>query len=131
MTTLRFRSTDLEVPARLIAQLRRLTNLSISDIRNRAAAQAPLIDITPFQHDWQDTRHVLVGIVRDIEAGTLPLTVTEVHATGESPVPIDMLRNFIQHFREIELQTQLETMLEAGEISDPSEFMPHDDDWTR
>lgn len=131
MTTLRFRSSDSILSAGLIAQLRRITQLSIAEIRSRAANHVPLFDITAFQNDWQETRYRLVQVAREIEAGRLPLIVTEVHDNDESPVPIEMLRNLIQQFREIELQTQRDTMLEMGEISDPSEFEPYDEDWTQ
>ncbi len=130
MTTLRFRSSDTQLPVALISQLRRITNLSIADIRDRAASGAPLLDITAFENDWQDTRHLLVTIARDIASGTLPLTATEVFDDDESPVTPEGLLGFIQHFRDIELQTQRSTMLELGEIENPSEFTPNDDDWT-
>jgi hypothetical protein len=114
-----------------MAQLRRISDLSMADIRRRATSQDPLLDITPFQNDWQQTRRLLVKIARGIEAGTLPLEVTEVHDSEESPVPLEMLRNLIQQFRSIELQTQRDTMIELGELSDPADFTPQDEDWTQ
>jgi hypothetical protein len=42
-----------------------------------------------------------------------------------------VLQNLIGHFRHIELETQCDTMLELGEIDDPSQFSPYDDDWTK
>ncbi|WP_145248888.1 hypothetical protein [Aeoliella mucimassa] len=74
----------------------------------------------------------LVKIAKAIESGDLPFKVTEVYEDGsEADVSPTMLRNLIQHFREIELETQRDTMLELGDIEIPSQFTPVDDDWTQ
>ena len=130
--TLRFRVTDAVPSAALISQLRKLTALSISEIRNRVTACAPLIELTPFTNTWHEDRAKLVDIANRIESEELPLTVTEVFDDEtETPVSNTMLRNLIAHFRDIELQIQTDTMLELGEIDNPSQFEPYDDDWTR
>jgi hypothetical protein len=41
-----------------------------------------------------------------------------------------MLKNMIQHFRQIELETQTDVALETGDIHDPRDFIPRDADWT-
>lgn len=131
MTTLRFRVRVPTLSAPNIFRLRRFTGLSIAEIRARASAGDPLLEITAFDNDWQGERLRLVRIANEIEAGELPLTVSESHQTEESPVSLEMLRNLIAHFRQIELETQRDTMLELGEIGDPSQFVPYDDDWTQ
>ena len=108
-----------------------MTSLSIAEIRSRAAAGDAIFEITPFKSNWQDVRHSLVDIAREMASGSLSLRVTEAHGNRESPVSVQMLKNLIAHFRQIELDTQRDTMLELGEISDPSEFTPDDEDWTR
>lgn len=100
-------------------------------MRSRVIAGDPVFEITPFQSDWQDQRRILVQVARDISGGLLPLTVTEQFASREEPVSIEMLHNLIKHFRQIELETQRDTMLENGEIVDPSEFTTFDEDWTQ
>ena len=131
MTTLRFRVSDSKVPVALLSRLRKLTSLSIAEIRSRAIESEPVFEITPFQSDWQDLRHKLVQVAHEITNGSLPLTVTERFASSEEPVSSEKLRNFIDHFRHIELETQRDTMLELGEITDPDEFIPYDEDWTK
>ena len=73
---------------------------------------------------------MLVRLSREIDGGTLPMTVVESVDGDESDVSPEMLRNLIQHYRAIEIETQMQTELELGEINDRSEFTPHDDDWT-
>lgn len=115
----------------MIPSLRALTGLSISEIRNRVAKSQPLFEIAVFRNDWQDNRLKLVQIARQIEDGSLPLTVNEGTNGADSPMPLPMLFNLIQHFRQIELETQTDVALETGEIEDPSEFVPRDEDWTQ
>lgn len=115
----------------LISRLRQITRLSISEIRTRAVAGDVIFEITPFQNNWQEIRYELVRIAHEIADGALPLKVTKAYGDDESSVSVQMLYNLIGHFRQIEIETQRDTMLELGEISDPSEFTPHDEDWTK
>ncbi|MFN5322385.1 MAG: hypothetical protein ACK49R_08790 [Planctomycetota bacterium] len=91
----------------------------------------PLFEIAAFRNDWQDNRVKLVQIAQQIGDGSLPLTVTEGTNGAESPVPLPMLFNLIQHFRQIELETQTDVAIETGDIDDSSEFVPRDEDWTQ
>jgi hypothetical protein len=61
----------------------------------------------------------------------MPLTVTERINGIDSPVPLAMLMNLIQGFRQTELETQMDIALETGDIDDPRDFTPSDEDWTR
>lgn len=128
---LRFRSAEPRPSAATIARLRGITGLSISDIRNRAAQGEPLIEIVAFRGDWKQSRALLVQLAEGIEDGSLPLTVAEVSENSEAPVSPQVLRNLIQSYRQIELETQADTELELGEISSPGEFQPYDEDWTQ
>ena len=132
MTTLRFRVIETPLSASLISQLRKLTSLSISEIRYRATAGQPVMELSAFSNTWQQDRAKLVDVADRIESDELPLVVTEVYESGtESPVSNELLRNLIAQFRHIELETQRDTMLELGEIDDPAQFQPYDDDWTQ
>jgi hypothetical protein len=132
MTTLRFRLVERSPPAPLIAQLRTLTQLPISEIRGRAVAGEPIVEVKAFDQHWRDNRTKLVDIARRIEDRTLPLSVSEVFDDGrETPVSPEMLRNVISGFRAIEVQTQCDMMLESGEIESPDQFKPCDEDWSR
>ena len=128
--TLRFRSTETTPTASLLGQLRKMTTLSLGDLRARIAAGEPLFEITPFTGDWPEDRQRLVAITNDLAAGRLPLTVTDVHGDDESPVSPEMLCNLITHYRQIELETQRDTLLEMGEIESLDAFEPCDDNWT-
>lgn len=129
--TLRFRVSDAPLSASLLSQLRKLTPLSLSEIRERVASGQPVVEFTPFTNSWEEDRVKLVDLAKRIGTGELPLVVSEVDESGdESPVPHDMLNNLIAHFRHIELETQRNTMLELGEIDDPDDFEPEDEDWT-
>lgn len=129
--TLRFRAAESTLPVALISRLRKLTGLSIADLRGRAASGETLFEIIPFNSDWEDRRTVLVQVARQIREGSLPLVVSEVYEDGtESPVSPEMLHNLIQQYRGIELDTQRSVALESGEIDDPDDFEPDDEDWT-
>jgi hypothetical protein len=132
LTTLRFRSTETTLSARLMARLRQLTHLPMSEILDRARKGEPLLEVSAFTNQWHDDRHTLVDLARGIESNDLPLAITEVCEDGtESDVSITMLRNLLDQFRGIELQTQRDTMLELGEIENPDQFEPYDEDWTK
>lgn len=132
MTTLRFRFVHTTPSVPLIVQVRNLSDLSISEIRYRISNGLPVFEITAFTNNWKEDRELIVNLVNLIEAEVLPMAVTEIHHNeSESPVSNAMLRNLIQRFRDIELETQMNTMLELGEIDAPSNFEPYDDDWTQ
>jgi ABC-type Na+ transport system ATPase subunit NatA len=128
---LRFRYADTTCPTAMIPTLRNLTGLSIAEIRRRIAISEPLYEITPFRNDWQEKREMLVAIARGIEDDSMPLIVTEKTNGVDTLVSLDMLKNIIQHFRQIELQIEIETMLKNGEINDPDEFISTEPDWTQ
>ena len=83
-----------------------------------------------FRKDWEETSYALVRMAKQIEEGTMPLTVTEESNGFVTPVPLPVLKKIIQHFRQIELETQTDVALETGEIDDPRDFIPRDTDWT-
>ncbi|MGB7326810.1 MAG: hypothetical protein WBD31_18180 [Rubripirellula sp.] len=130
MTTLLFRYSSSTVPTAIVSRLRAITDLSISDVRSRVHDNATLVTITAFQNDWDEQRHLLVELSRGIDDGSLPLVVSEQFGSTESPVSPVMLKNLIQTFRGIEIDTQIEKALEAGDIDDPADFVDDSEDWT-
>lgn len=104
----------------------------MSEIRDRARRGEPLVEVSAFTNQWQEDRQTLVDLARGMESNDLPFTVTEVCEDGtESDVSVSMLRNLLLHFREIELETQRDTMLQLGEIENPDQFEPYDEDWLK
>lgn len=130
-----FRLSDSSPPVAVIARIRKLTSLSLADIRAHIANGEPLVAIEPFGNDWQDSRHLLVELSRAIDGGVLPLSVSEsvggIGASDECPVLPEMLRNLIQQYRETEMETEMHTDLELGRINDPTGFESNDSDWTK
>lgn len=62
--------------------------------------------------------------------GTLPFLASEVVSGVEEDIDTERLQARLKRLRDIELETQLHTSLELGEIKSISEFAPYDDDWT-
>ena len=88
-------------------------NFQSQTLKNRIATSQPLFEIVAFpQRLGKKNRSTLVRIAKQIEEGTMPLTVTEESNGFVTPVPLSMLKNMIQHFRQIELETQTDVALE-------------------
>ena len=115
----------------MISARRSLTGLSIADLKNRIATSQPLFEIVAFRNDSEKTKYTLVRIAKQIEEGTMPLNVTEESNRFVTPVPLSMLKNLFQHFRQIELETQTDVALATGDIDGPRDFIPRDADWTQ
>ena len=131
--TLIFRSSSENPPVSQIKQLCHYSKLSIGEVRARAAASEPLLSIAPFENTWQDDRKLLAELANAIANETLPMEAFDCDDEDDegSPMAVDELINQIRHYREIELQDQRDEDLRMGTISDPAEFEPHDEDWTR
>ncbi len=130
MTTISFRSSQENPSADEIRIFRRFTNLGISEIRRRAKVGQSLLQIVAFENNWQENRGVLAEIVRGMFDGTLPFLASEVVSGVEEDIDTERLQARLKRLRDIELETQLHTSLELGEIKSISEFAPYDDDWT-
>ena len=129
MTTLRFRCSCPQPTAGDLSALRKCVSLGLAEIRRRAAASESLFEITAFEGDWQGNRVRLGELFHQIKDKTLPLEVSESIGGEEEVLSLEKLRNRLEHLRRIELETQLHTQLELGEITDRSEFQPIDEDW--
>lgn len=130
MNTIRFRSSQERPNADELRVLRQFTNLGISEIRRRAEAGQSLLEFSAFDRDWQTNRIRLVEIVRGMANGSLPFTAIEVVSDTEEDLSLQQLLERLRHLRSIEIETQMHTMLELGEIESPEEFEPYDDEWT-
>lgn len=131
--TLRFRHAQTALPISEIPRLRELTSLSIGELRSRVADGVPLLEISAFENDWDHAREMLATLANEIATGSLCLSISELEDSDndETPLTIEDLRGVLSHYREIELQDQRSEDLRMGVIHDPSEFEPHDDDWTQ
>ncbi|NEZ68018.1 hypothetical protein D0962_35700 [Leptolyngbyaceae cyanobacterium CCMR0082] len=131
--TLRFRYSEETLPVSLIKRLCDLTSLSIGELRSRVSTGESILSITAFENNWEEERVRLASVIHEIAGGSLPLSVSEVNDDNdddEAPIEAEVLVNILRHYREIELQDQRSEDLRMGVINDPSDFEPHDDDWT-
>lgn len=104
-----------------------LTGESAMQVKKKVSAGLPLLEVVPWQKNWHHVRNRLPGLVEDER-----FRFAEVYENGdeEDLTPI-RLRNRLEHWRGIELETQRDLDLEEGLIDDPEDFVPHDEDWSR
>ena len=131
MSTIRFRLTELRPDAATLRDMGNLLGLTLQDVLQRASSNVPLFEITAFEGDWENDRETLVSLSNMLNKEGIPLVASEAYLESENAITAPELKNMIQQFREIELQTMKSTILEIGEIKAPSEFVPDDDDWTQ
>ncbi|MBL4704936.1 MAG: hypothetical protein JKY54_10465 [Flavobacteriales bacterium] len=112
--------------------LRKVSDLSISEIKHAAINRTPIATFEQFGSNWETDRTVLAKLANNyIQEQNLPyqFALIEDSEIDEFLKP-ENLKNVLQSLRQIELETQRNTDLEMGYISNPLEFEPHDDDWT-
>ena len=117
--------------AAMIAALRKMSNRSLAEIRNAAAAQSSIRDVDPFASNWQEERLFLAALARhyadDPEA---PFTVRESDETGfEEMLDPGQFMARLKMCRDIELEQQMHSDLEMGTIASREQFVPHDAEW--
>jgi hypothetical protein len=97
-----------------------------------AKNQTAIRDIHVFAGEWETERAALAKIYEHCSSNAeRPYWIKESDEYGlDELLSPELLKKRIDHWRSIELETQMSTDLELGEINDPSEFIPHDDDWT-
>ncbi len=129
MTTIRVIPKRSLTPA-LIAVLRRISPLSISEIQRAADSRGSVRDIRVFGTDWEEDRTLLAELWQSYAKGDAPFDVFEQYRDGiPEHLLADQLKARLRYFRAIELDQQLQVDLENGFIGSPEEFVPHDDDW--
>ena len=132
MTLIRFKSASPQLSAEVLRELRRVTPLSISELRKRAERGEPLLDFQVF-HAWDETKRSMRRVLELIESGRLPLLIVEYrHPSGfperEELLTPAQLRQRFEHWKQISNETQMHAELEEGYIQSPQEFIPSDED---
>jgi hypothetical protein len=129
----RFRPMQSRLAAADIASLRKLCDLSISEIQRRALNSESLLDVPVFQGDWPSSKAKVVAILQHIEAGALPLAIHYVEFLGTTSESEEHLSpstalDRLQFLREISLEQDMLSQLEEGYISSPEEYEPPPED---
>ena len=113
-----------------IAALRKISTLGISQIKSAAQWGGSVRDVSVFGSDWDDERIFLGELWRSYSLGNAPFDVYEQSRTGKlehlSPAQLEAI---LRHYREIELDQQMQSDLECGFIGSHDEFIPHDEEW--
>ena len=121
-----------DISTRDIMFFRGISKKSISEIKEAAAQGYPVREFKAFSGEWRDERKELVEVYRHFESSeNPPYRIKEVDNYGlDEFLTPEKLRNRIEHWREIELETECDIELELGEISHPDEFEPKSENWT-
>jgi hypothetical protein len=125
----RFRCSRNQPTAADLQALRKWVSLGIAEIRRRAAANEALFEVSALEGDWHSNRIRLRELYTGIKNNSLPLMVSEARGNVDETLSLEKFYNRLRHLRQIELETQMHTQLELGEIGDRSEFQPYDEDW--
>lgn len=128
----RFRASR-GVTAKEVALLRPICGHSIAEIQRRAVAQESLLDVPVLTGDWPAGKGKLIAILRDIESGVLPLSVSSVDVLEDGRELDELLSvaeafQRLQQLRELSLEQDMLSQLEAGHISSREEYVPAPDD---
>lgn len=128
----RFRASRTELSVAEIGALRAVCGLSLVELRSRAAAGLPLIEIPVFSGEWPASKPRVVALLDGIERGTLPLAAFAVDETArgedEESVSVEQARERLREYREIALEQDRQAQLEAGHIASPDEYVPPGED---
>ncbi len=118
------------VGAAEIKTIRKICSKSISEIKEAALTNKSIRSFHIFGKDWESQRKDLVVIYNlysSQEGAHFVVVDTEQHKPKQLS-PEELYRKF-KFWRGIELETQMNSDLENGYIQNPSEFVPHDDNW--
>lgn len=124
----RFKPSHPDLSAREIADLRRISQHSIGEIRRRAAAGESVLDIAVCSGDWPASKAQVVALLQGIETGRMPLAVYAAHGAEEEHLGVAKARQRLQLLRDIALEQDMQAQLEAGHIGSPEEYTPLPDD---
>jgi len=110
--------------------LREISALSISQIKNASKKRLPIKSFEIFGGDWEEQRIELVSIYHLYSSSqNVPFVVVDTDSGEQKQLTSEELFGCFKFWRSIELETQKNSDLEMGYISDPSEFEAHDEDW--
>ena len=130
MSSIRFRAAKQNLVPLDIAAIRRVCDLSISEIQRRALASEWLFEIPIFSGEWPKTKPHLVSLLKAIQVGDLPLLVSDYSDTTNEDELLSITKAFerLQYYREIALEQDMLAQLEMGYISKPEEYEPPNED---
>jgi hypothetical protein len=124
----RFRANLRELTGTEIGALRTVCGLSIGELRRRAAAGLPLIEIPVFAGEWPASKPRVIALLDGIERGALPLAAFVVEETSggerEEAVSVAQARDRLRHYLEIALEQDMHAQLESGHIASPGDYVP-------
>jgi hypothetical protein len=112
--------------------LPKFSNLSISQIKQASINSSPIKTFDVFEGSWETERVRLAEMTKMyIKNQNLPYQIVLIEDSKivEILSPTG-LQNKLKYLRNIELENQRNSDIENGFISKPSEFKPHDEDWT-
>jgi hypothetical protein len=123
-------SPNLE--AKDIKFLRGICKISIAEIRDASKNGTPIREIEIFKTEWDEEKIELVDIYRHYASNDSAVyLIKEVNEFGlDEILTPEKLRNRIEHWRGIELETEMDTELELREITHPEQFNPTTKEWT-
>jgi hypothetical protein len=133
VSKIRFRASRPDLSVADIRSLREICALGIGELKRRARDGGIILEFHVFGTDWQDDREKILRLISLVEQESVPLEIYEQWHTEEREerLPVTVARQRLEVFRGIELETQMDSDLEAGHISAPGGFEPHDGDWSR
>ncbi|MBV7314295.1 hypothetical protein [Shewanella sp. NIFS-20-20] len=110
--------------------LRSISSLGFSEIKAASSKGKPIRRFEIFGSEWQTERMELVAIYNlyASNSGT-PFFILDTETDKPKKISSKELSSKFEFWREIELETQMNSDLENGYIKSPSEFEPHDEDW--
>ncbi|PSF11693.1 hypothetical protein [Marinobacter shengliensis] len=110
--------------------LRRISSLGISEIKEASAEGRAIRRFEIFGSEWETERMKLVEVYNLYASNSdTPFYILDTESDKPKKISPAELSNKIKFWREIELETQMNSDLENGYINNPSEFEPHDEDW--
>lgn len=127
--TLRFKSSKQHLTASEVGALRGACDLSIAEIRSRAATDVFLLEIPVFSGEWPKSKPRLLSLLAAIENGSLPMRVLMVDESSDSSgceeeLTVLQAREQLSRFREIALQQDMHQQLSLGHIKSEEEYVP-------
>lgn len=128
--SIRFRASTTHPSPAAIAAIRKVCDLSIGTLRTKAEKAEWLFEIEVFSGEWPRSKPHLVRLLKDIQSGILPLTVSEYSDVDNEDDPLSIEEAFarVQLFRDIALEQDMLSQLEAGYISTREEYVPLGED---
>ena len=123
---------NVNLDARGIKAIRKFSNLSIAELKNRALRDAAILDFEIFGSDWQNSRTTISHLLSEIERAQLPLRVFRFNeyadkSIEEQELTVEEARAVLAEIQSTALEQDMHAQLEAGHINAPEEYVPDED----